>query len=417
MTRKVSARIVHNFARALGEKEENAPLLLASLSREGADTALLRFPEHRGRLLVQANILRERHLLDIPDIDGECFHTSGFEWGVTPPAGFENFQVVATDRDSKRSHLRVTFIAHDMATGWNSGHSKSIQKMPQDLERDPVLRMAVARALCPVACAYLERILRDRQGMTGYYRRHLRSVCENIFSLNHMVPNLSLKIRRVPHLQGEDAFKVLVTASFSATFEMAMYGRGTGEIFEGVDVQHNSSYFEIAGGVKTILNASANMPNGAAKRMLRIAKDLEASTAPQRRREQAKKDLEPKISPLPGAEVITLSDEDTGDSFTLEIQGPKTSLQKIARKSPLVAQWWRSHSGLIKPSITEIATKAISAHGDPSPGDIPLLIELSVPTLQKIARSRMSQFTDFAFDDAVIGLAELLECELGKKIV
>ena len=419
MGKTISASIVDRISRGLGQDKNQTLPMLASLTREGADHALRRFPEHRGRLLREASILRERNLLDVPDIDGQRFETSGLWWTVTPPAGFENFQMVAHDRDSKRTHMRVSFVAHDLAVGWNSGEDLfRKEKGPEDIERDPVLRMAIGRAIAPAARAYLERVLRNRQGMTGYFRRHLKAVCNNIFSLNHLVPNMSLQVRKAPHLQGEEAHKMLVSASFSGTFELAMFGRGTGEMFEGVEVQHDANYFEIAGGVQTILHGAKQVKGEAAEELESLASDIEAVT-PRQRRKQEKEVLMKGPPKALNTEVVTLTGDD--EDMKLEIDGPATIIQVLEAglkdEAKVAHDWWRAHKGLIKPSLTELATKAIAEFGEGvSIKDVPLLVDISLPRLQKVASKRQSQFTEFGFDAAVVGLGQLLRHELSRRL-
>lgn len=414
MGKTISASVVARVSRTLGVDKNTALPILASLVREGADTAIQRFPDHRGRMLREATILRERNLLDVPDLDGQRFETAGYWWTVTPPSGFEDFKAIAHDKGSTRTHLRVTFTANDMANGWNNDedfHVKS--KNPHDIEIDPILRMAVARAIRSAACAYLEKILRDRTGVTGYFRRHLSAVCDNVFSIQHLIPNMSLQIRKAPHLQGEEANKMIVSASFAGVFELVMNGRGSGEIFEGVSIQHNPSLFEIAGAVDTISDAAKLIDGEDSEALKSIATSLRTN-----------RKLEKNIvmdGPPQALHVEVLDPEGSDDGIEIEVKGPGTNMEVleagIKDDAGAAVAWWRSHRGLIKPSISEIATTALANFGESaSKNDIPVIVDITFPSLQKVAKSRQTQFVEFGFDAAVVGLGRMLQNELKQRL-
>ena len=412
MGKTISASAVNRVSRALGVDKSTTLPILASLSREGADIALQRFPDHRGRILREATILRERNLLDVPDLDGQRFETSGYWWTVTPPSGFEDFKAIAHDKGSTRTHLRVTFTANDMASGWNNAEDFHIKsKKPHDIERDPVLRMAIARAIRSAACAYLEKLLRDRTGVTGYFRRHLSAVCDNVFSLQHLIPNMSLQIRKAPHLQGEEADKMIVSASYAGVFEMTMNGRGSGEIFEGVNIQHNPSLFEIAGAVDTIEDGLKDIDGIEGDTLRSIATSLRT-----RRKTEKKVVME---GPPEALHIETLDPE--GPDTSIDVKGPGTNMEileaGIKEDAGAAIAWWKSHKGLIKPSISELATTAMSNFGDGvSKTDIPVLVDITFPSLQKVAKSRQTQFVEFGFDAAVVGLGRMLQNELKQRL-
>jgi hypothetical protein len=212
-----------------------------------------------------------------------------------------------------------------------------------------------------------------------------------------------------------------VDALFSLVVETSI-SVGDGRVLDGVEIEDRGAYFEVSGSTSDAPSTSApGVAEKEGKEEAGEGSSVEALSGPIRRLRERRVLEEGPPSAL-HQQIVMLDPEQADQPISIEIHGPATTVEKIAATIPesvkVADAWWLDHKGLIKPSISEIATKVVGIFGADiaQPSDVETLVDLALPSLQEVASKRQSQFIDFGVDAAVVALGNLLHSELAKRL-
>lgn len=391
-----------------------------SLTKEGISGAIRNHSPHVNRSLIMA-AAEYMVYQKAPPHDMRCktFSSLNFLWKISEVFGLDGWTVTVSQSDgSRRNQMTATFYVCDVAVGVGIATSDSILN---EIRKDVALRIHVARAITPAAQAQMEASLLQATTVGPTFKQNAKPISKSLMSVRRLFPYISLTPRIVPNQSGNPSQqRISVDVSMSVTFELGVPLRNEGTSLTSVQIEENSIYFSLAEATSEAVDVLRSVGG---KKYTRCADMIEAISPPLRRKHQKQVVENGGLTPT-RQEVIQVGEPDLNESNSVEITIDETGhpfMQRVAgiqEDVKAAGTWWKSHVTLIKPPLSEIATKVIHTFGEAaSPSDIPTLVDMAMGDLEKVADKRRPSYGDsFGFDAAVAGLGQLLQAELTTRL-
>lgn len=420
--------IVASFAEETGLNKADTSKLLVSVYRDGLGKTGRRFPAvSRHHLLRIAEMFREREIPVPHDINTRRFVSNNIIWRVKEPDVLETFDVVVRSSTNHTFKFRINLRVQDVAYGIGTSPYEP-DVFAEQVRNDTTLRMYVCKHIQGVATRYLERTLEGNQEIPMFMKQHVATVARQIMCTRILYPAVNLIPRLLPYNQ-DDGWVISIDATFAYVFELQADYSGAGRADQTIKIEDNPGLMTIGSALeKDLYDIAATLQEDGQTdhfEFRKVAQEVRTAISPALRRKVQQEIVDEGPPTALEEQQFSLGEGDEKVNVKVHEVMPNPyriqHVQAISLKEGVAkaVSFWKAHTTLIKPSLTEIANSAIKLFGDEAPKrqDVDVIVDLALNRLADVATRNKDKYNDvFGVDESVAALGELLKETVKKKL-